>query len=211
MGEKTSSVETHITPDIIVGVNIEGAIECSLNESDMPTLTISEDANELLEETFVRDYVNRGQLFIAAITQRRHTILRTMQAIIKLQRQYFLTGDENLLRPMRLEDVSHITQQDLSTVSRVCNSKYVETPYGIHPLRWFFSTATQYGEEDTSIRQLHQALKDIIEQEDKNTPLTDDKIAELLNQQGFNVARRTVAKYREEMNIPTSRMRRLNV
>lgn len=209
MGEKVTSSEMHITPDVIVGIDQEGKIELSLNEGDIPTLSVSNDAMEMIDNTFVREYVNRGRLFIGAIMQRRQTIMRTMQAIIKLQRQYLLTGDENQLHPMRLEDIANITGQDLSTVSRVCNSKYVETPYGTHPLRWFFSKATKTSEdEETSVRKLHQLLKDIINSEDKKHPLSDDALTEMLNSEGYDVARRTVAKYREQLGIPTSRMRR---
>ena len=209
MGEKTSSSETHITPDVIVSIDQEGGIELTLNDGDMPTLSVSDDAMEMIDVDYVRDYVNRGKLFIGAIMQRRHTIMRTMQAIIKLQRKYLLTGDETLLRPMRLEDIAKITEQDLSTVSRVCNSKYVETPYGTYPLRWFFTTQARTAEdEDVSIRKIHQALREIIAQEDKGAPLKDDELALMLQQQGFDVARRTVAKYREHLGIPTSRMRR---
>ena len=209
MGERATSSETHITPDVIVGIDQEGGIELTLNDGDMPTLSVSDDAMEMIDVDYVRDYVNRGKLFIGAIIQRRHTILRTMQAIIKLQRKYLLTGDETLLRPMRLEDIAKITEQDLSTVSRVCNSKYVETPYGTYPLRWFFTTQARTAEdEDVSIRKIHQALREIIAQEDKGAPLKDDELALMLQQQGFDVARRTVAKYREHLGIPTSRMRR---
>ena len=209
MGERATSSETHITPDVIVSIDQEGGIELTLNEGDMPTLSVSDDAMEMIDVDYVRDYVNRGKLFIGAIIQRRHTILRTMQAIIKLQRKYLLTGDETLLRPMRLEDIAQITEQDLSTVSRVCNSKYVETPYGTYPLRWFFTTQARTAEdEDVSIRKIHQALREIIAQEDKGAPLKDDELALMLQQQGFDVARRTVAKYREHLGIPTSRMRR---
>ena len=209
MGERATSSETHITPDVIVGVDQEGRIELTLNDGDMPTLSVSDDAMEMIDVDYVRDYVNRGKLFIGAIIQRRQTIMRTMQAIIKLQRKYLLTGDETLLRPMRLEDIAKITEQDLSTVSRVCNSKYVETPYGTYPLRWFFTTQARTAEdEDVSIRKIHQALREIIAQEDKGAPLKDDELALMLQQQGFDVARRTVAKYREHLGIPTSRMRR---
>ena len=209
MGERATSSETHITPDVIVSIDQEGGIELTLNDGDMPTLSVSDDAMEMIDVDYVRDYVNRGKLFIGAIMQRRHTIMRTMQAIIKLQRKYLLTGDETLLRPMRLEDIAKITEQDLSTVSRVCNSKYVETPYGTYPLRWFFTTQARTAEdEDVSIRKIHQALREIIAQEDKGAPLKDDELALMLQQQGFDVARRTVAKYREHLGIPTSRMRR---
>ena len=209
MGERATSSETHITPDVIVSIDQEGGIELTLNDGDMPTLSVSDDAMEMIDVDYVRDYVNRGKLFIGAIMQRRHTILRTMQAIIKLQRKYLLTGDETLLRPMRLEDIAKITEQDLSTVSRVCNSKYVEPPYGTYPLRWFFTTQARTAEdEDVSVRKIHQALREIIAQEDKGAPLKDDELALMLQQQGFDVARRTVAKYREHLGIPTSRMRR---
>ncbi len=211
MGEKASSAETQITPDVMVSVDTEGQISLTLNEGDLPTLSVSEDAMEMIDESFVRDYVNRGRLFIGAILQRRQTILNTMQAIVRLQRQYLLTGDETLLRPMRLEDVAAITHQDLSTISRVCSSKYVDTPYGIRPLKWFFSTSiktTATEEEDASVRKIHSALQELVVSEDKRNPLSDDTLTDLLRQQGFDVARRTVAKYREQLGIPTSRMRR---
>ncbi len=195
----------------MVSVDTEGQISLTLNEGDLPTLSVSEDAMEMIDESFVRDYVNRGRLFIGAILQRRQTILNTMQAIVRLQRQYLLTGDETLLRPMRLEDVAAITHQDLSTISRVCSSKYVDTPYGIRPLKWFFSTSiktTATEEEDASVRKIHSALQELVVSEDKRNPLSDDTLTDLLRQQGFDVARRTVAKYREQLGIPTSRMRR---
>ncbi len=209
MGEKASSAETQITPDVTIRVDQDGRIDLTLNEGDLPTLSVSEDAMEMIDESFVRDYVNRGRLFIGAILQRRQTILNTMQAIARLQSQYLLTGDENLLRPMRLEDIAAITHQDLSTVSRVCNSKYVDTPYGIHPLKWFFSKSIKTSEEgDTSVRKIHSALQELIKNEDKKAPLSDDTLTDLLRQQGFEVARRTIAKYREQLGIPISRMRR---
>jgi RNA polymerase sigma-54 factor len=209
MGEKTSSTETHITPDVIVSIDQDGGIELTLNEGDMPTLSVSDDAMQMIDDDFVRDCVNRGKLFIGAIKQRRHTIMRTMQAIIKLQRKYLLTGDETQLRPMRLEDIAKVTEQDLSTVSRVCNSKYVETPYGTYPLRWFFTTQARTTEnEDVSVRRIHQALREVIEQEDKSAPLKDEELVGLLQQQGFDVSRRTVAKYRNQLGIPTRNMRR---
>lgn len=208
MGEKETSAETQITPDVMVHVDADGHIDITLNEGDLPTLSVSEDAMEMIDESFVRDYVNRGKLFIGAIMQRRHTIMNTMQAIVRLQKQYFLTGDETLLRPMRLEDIASLTHQDLSTVSRVCNSKFVDTPYGIRPLRWFFSTSVKTNEEDASVRKIYNALQELVKTEDKSNPLSDDTLTELLRRQGFDTARRTVAKYREQLGIPTSRMRR---
>lgn len=208
MGEQESPAETQITPDVIVHVDADGHIDITLNDGDLPTLSVSDDAMEMIDESFVRDYVNRGKLFIGAILQRRHTIMNTMQAIVRLQKQYLLTGDENILRPMRLEDIAAITHQDLSTISRVCNSKYVDTPYGIHPLKWFFSTSVKTNEEDASVRKIHNALQELVKTEDKSNPLSDDTLTELLRRQGFDIARRTVAKYREQLGIPTSRMRR---
>lgn len=208
MGEKASSPEMYIIPDVCITVDDNGNIELTLNDGDVPTLTISEDTKEMMDITFVQDYVRRGNLFIGAIMQRRNTILRTMQAILKLQRKYFLSGDKRLLKPMSMEDISKITHQDLSTISRVCNNKFVETPYGTKPLRWFFTTAAKTSNENLSIRNLHQALRDIVEGEDKKKPFSDDALVDLLKQQGYDVARRTVAKYREHLGIPTSRMRR---
>jgi RNA polymerase sigma-54 factor len=132
-----------------------------------------------------------------------------MQAIVKMQRKFFLTGDENLLKPMSMDDISKITHQDLSTISRVCNSKYVETPYGTHALKWFFLTAAKTNDTDISIRNLHLTLKEIVENEDKKQPYSDDTLTEMLKEKGFNVARRTIAKYREQLGIPTSRMRKI--
>lgn len=208
MGEKVTSPEMYIIPDVCITVDDNGNIELTLNDGDVPTLTISEDTKEMMDITFVQDYVRRGNLFIGAIMQRRNTILRTMQAILKLQRKYFLSGDKRLLKPMSMEDISKITHQDLSTISRVCNNKFVETPYGTKPLRWFFTTAAKTSSENLSIRNLHQALRDIVEGEDKKKPFSDDALVDLLKQQGYDVARRTVAKYREHIGIPTSRMRR---
>ena len=210
MGEKPESTTTHITPDVLVEINQDGDIDITLNEGDLPSLSISEDATGMMDQSFVRDYVNRGRLFIEAIQKRRQTIMSTMQAIVQLQKQYFLTGDEDALKPMKLEDVAEITHRDLSTISRVTGSKYVETPYGTHALKWFFSSAAQGPDgETTSIRTLHQRLRYFIEHEDKHSPLSDDALANLLQKEGYEVARRTVAKYRESLGIPTSRMRKI--
>lgn len=208
LGEKATVADTHIIPDVVIDVDMEGNIELTLNDGDVPTLTVSEDAYELIDQEFVRDYVNRGSMFIKALEQRRRTILNTMQAIVKLQKQYFLSGDEETLRPMQLEDVAKLTKQDPSTVSRVCNSKFVETPYGTHPLNFYFLRATSIGGEETSVRHLQQIIKEIVDGEDKTAPLTDDALVEILAQKGYNVARRTVVKYRNNLGIPTSRMRR---
>lgn len=211
MGESLSQGSRHITPDFIIEVTTENTIEMSLNESDMPTLKISDDAHDMLSESFVRGYVDEGKLFMSAITQRRQTMIKTMKAIIRLQKAYFLDGDESSLRPMKLEDISSITHQDLSTISRVCSSKYAQTPYGIVPLKWFFSAAShmsgQTQDEEISTRQVKAALREIVDCEDKRHPLSDDALCQHLQQIGYTLARRTVAKYREQLGIPTSRMR----
>lgn len=209
--EENAILNSNIIPDIIVGVDHEGNIDITLNEENLPTLSISDDATNMLDQDFVLDYVQRGRLFIGAIQKRRNTILRTMQAIIKLQRRYFLTGDESQLRFMRLEDIAELTKQDLSTVSRVCNSKYVETPYGTRSIRWFFSTLVKSTDKDSSARKIRQLIKNFVKNEDKANPLSDDALVEKLNNLGFDVARRTVVKYRELLGIPSSRTRREDI
>lgn len=208
VSEENTILSSKVIPDVIIGVDHEGNIDMTLNEGDLPTLSISDDATKMLDQDFVMDYVNRGRLFIGAIQKRRSTILRTMHAIIKLQRRYFLTGDENQLRSMRLEDIAELTNLDLSTVSRVCNSKYVETPYGTHTIRWFFSTSVKSTNKDSSARKLRQLISEIVKNEDKYNPFSDDALVEKLNDLGYNVARRTVAKHREQLGIPSSRTRR---
>ena len=149
-------------------------------------------------------------MFINALQQRAETMTRTMQAIVKLQKPFFQTGDETRLRPMRLEDVATATGYDISTISRVANSKYVETSFGTYPLRWFFThKATQNNEgDDVTARQVMAALRKLIEQEDKQQPLSDERLAQMLHDEGFNIARRTASKYREQMGIPVARMRK---
>ena len=157
---------------------------------------------------YLRQQVAGARMFIDAIAQRRDTMLRTMRAIIQLQRPFFLEGDETLLRPMKLEDVAAITHQDISTVSRVSNSKFVQTIHGIYPLRWFFtSSATQNGDEVT-VRKMMQALREVVNAEDPRHPLSDERLQALLRERGFEMARRTVAKYRTQLGIPESRLRR---
>ena len=149
-------------------------------------------------------------MFINALQQRAETMTRTMQAIVKLQKSFFQTGDETQLRPMKLDDVAEVTGYDISTISRVANSKYVETTFGTYPLKWFFThRATQTNDgDDVTARQVMAALRRIIEQEDKQQPLSDERLMQMLQADGFNIARRTVAKYRELMGIPVARMRK---
>lgn len=227
LNESDNSAEQHITPDFIVETDSEGNIVMTLNEGDMPTLTISEDATERLanydkragkalsraeleDMHFTRRYVERGQMFIQALIQRRETMIRTMRAIINWQKNFFLEGDESLLRPMVLEDIAERTGYDISTISRVSNSKYVQTSFGIYPLKWFFLRKSSSGNHNGEVtqREVMAQLSALVDAEDKSNPLSDDRLAELMSEKGFPIARRTVAKYRGMMNIPSARMRR---
>ena len=158
---------------------------------------------------YAKEKVDKAQGFIEAIKQRRHTLIVTMKAIIDIQRQFFLDGDEADLKPMILKDVADRTGLDISTISRVSNVKYAQTKWGTFPLKFFFtdSYTTEDGEE-MSTRKIKIALHDIIEKEDKKKPLSDDALAKLLKEKGFPIARRTVAKYREQLGIPVARLRK---
>jgi RNA polymerase sigma-54 factor len=158
---------------------------------------------------FVKQKVDSAKWFIDAIKQRQQTLLLTMNAIMSFQEEYFLTGDETTLKPMILKDIAEIVELDISTISRVANSKYLQCPYGTFLLKTFFSESlsTESGEE-VSTRQVKKILQDAIDGEEKKKPLTDEKLAKLLKDQGFRIARRTVAKYREQLNIPVARLRK---
>ena len=215
-----------IIPDFLVETEEDGSILLTLNNGNVPELRLSREFNELLEEhttnkanqskeskdafLFLKQKVDAAQGFINAIKQRQHTLVTTMQAIIDFQRPFFLEGDETLLKPMILKDIADKAKLDISTVSRVSNSKYVQTNYGIFPLRFFFSDGftTEEGEE-LSIREIKQLLKEAIEHENKDNPYNDDELAEILREKGYPLARRTIAKYRQQFNIPTARLRRL--
>ena len=223
MGETVGRSIQQITPDFIIDTQDDGTITFTLNNGEVPELKVSQsfvdsmkeyqDSKEQLSRQtkeallYIKKKVEAAQGFIDAIKVRRHTLIVTMQAIISLQRQFFLDGDEASLRPMILKDVAEKTGLDLSTISRVSNSKYAQTRWGTFPLRHFFSDSyvTESGEE-LSTRQIKAALRDIVEAEDK--PLSDDAIKELLAQKGFPIARRTVAKYREQLGIPIARLRK---
>ena len=209
IGAKTSDRAQSIQPDFYVDTDEDGTITVTLSGGNQPSLIISSDADGQ-QDAFVRQYVERGQMFINALQQRSETMMRTMQAIVKLQKPFFQEGDETLLRPMKLDDVATATGYDISTISRVANSKYVETTFGTYPLKWFFThKATQNDEgDDVTARQVMAALRKLIEKEDKRQPLSDERLTGLLQADGFNIARRTVAKYREQMGIPVARMRK---
>ncbi len=212
-----------IIPDFMLFEN-DGRLELSLNSRNAPELKVSREYEAMLRSyaegakssksekdalTFVRQKLDNAKWFIDAIKQRQQTLLFTMDAIMNYQRNYFLSGDETKLRPMILKDIADIVELDISTISRVANSKYVQTNFGIFPLKYFFSESlsTDSGEE-VSTREVKKILTEAIEAEDKRSPLTDEKLMDLLNEKGYNIARRTVAKYREQLNIPVARMRK---
>ncbi len=212
-----------IVPDFIITSDGKD-LELTLNSRNMPELKVSRRYSEMLEEfeknkkkgkadkeamLFVKQKLESAQWFIEMLRQRSNTLKNTMEAIMNHQREYFLVGDETKLKPMILKDIADKTGYDISTVSRVSNSKYVQTPYGTFLLKSFFneSIATESGEEVSS-REVKKILQDIIEAEDKKSPATDEEITKILNEKGYRLARRTVAKYREMLNIPVARLRK---
>jgi len=225
MGEAIGKNMQQIVPDFIVETEDDGTVTLSLNNRNVPELRISRDFSTLLEEhtknkanqskesrealLFLKQKMDAAQGFIDAVKQRQNTLMKTMQAIIDLQLPFFREGDESLLRPMILKDVAERAGLDISTVSRVSNSKYVQTNFGIYPLKFFFSDSyvTESGEE-MSVREIRKILKECIDNEDKSKPYTDDELCEILKQKGYPIARRTVAKYRQQMNIPVARLRK---
>ena len=225
MGEVIGRSLQQITPDFIVDTHDDGSITFTLNRAEVPELTVSQSFVESMNEyqqnkeglsrqtkealLYIKTKVDAAQSFINAIRVRHRTLQLTMQAIISLQRPFFLDGDEASLRPMILKDVADRAGVDISTVSRVCNSKYAQTRWGTFPLRHFFSDSyvTEDGLE-LSNKQMKAALRDIIDREDKKHPLSDDALREEMERSGFPIARRTVSKYRESMGIPVARMRK---
>ena len=224
-GISTSPNQTanQIIPDFILNIE-EGNIEVSLNNRNSPQLKISNSYKEMLEGyvnnknksksdndaiLFIKQKLDSAQWFINAIEQRYQTLSLTIKAIIDYQKEYFLTGDERKLKPMILKDIAEKINMDISTISRVANSKYIDTPYGIKLLKTFFSEGfkNQDGENISSI-EIKNILESLIKKENKSNPITDEEISKLLKDKGYNVARRTVAKYREQLEIPISRMRK---
>lgn len=213
----------YVVPDFILKNN-SGKLELSLNARNAPDLRISRSFAEMLDTyeksskkdksmkqavTFVKQKLDAAKWFIDAIKQRQQTLLKTMNAIVEYQYDYFLEGDESKLRPMILKDIANKINMDISTVSRVANSKTVQTDFGIYPLKYFFSESiTTDSGEDVSSKEVKYILKEIIDNENKRKPYSDDKLEKMLNDRGYNIARRTVAKYREQMNIPVARLRK---
>lgn len=217
----STKVVQNIVADFII-TNDDGKLELTLNGRNAPQLKVSNEYKQMLRaysETkgkankdavqFVKQKLDGAKWFIDAIKQRQMTLYGTMDAIMEYQKDYFLTGDETKLKPMILKDISDIVGLDISTISRVANSKYVQTQFGTFLLKSFFSESltTDSGEEVSS-REVKKILEDAIEAEDKRKPLADEKLAELLNDKGYNIARRTVAKYREQLGIPVARLRK---
>jgi RNA polymerase sigma-54 factor len=210
-----------VVPDFIVS-NSDGKLELQLNDRNMPELRVSGMYGQMLQEyarskdksskeavTFIKQKIDSAKWFMDALRQRQQTLLLTMQAIMEYQYEYFLEGDETLLKPMILKDIADRVGLDISTVSRVANSKYVQTQFGTFLLKTFFSESlsTDSGEE-VSTREVKKILSDCIGAEDKHRPLTDDRLAKILKDKGYNIARRTVAKYREQLDIPVARLRK---
>jgi RNA polymerase sigma-54 factor len=221
--ESDQPIDTYIIPDFFV-YNNGGNLELTLNGKNAPDLRISQDYRDMLREydkgikkdkrqkeavVFIKQKIDAAKWFIDAIKQRQHTLLITMQCIINHQENFFYSGEEASLKPMILKDIAEKAKLDISTISRVANSKYVQTEFGTFRLKYFFaeSMSTESGEE-VSTREVKKILSDFIVGEDKENPLSDEKLTELLQQKGYNIARRTVAKYREQLNISVARLRK---
>lgn len=221
-----SLMSQYVVPDFIIE-NRGGKLELSLNQRNMPELRLNRTYTDMLENMsegrsrkeqsttqrdamiFIKQKIDSARWFIDAIKQRQNTLYVTMQAIMEYQYDYFLEGDETLLKPMILKDIAEIVGLDISTISRVANSKYVQTPYGTFLLKSFFSEAIQNDQgEEVSTREIKKILSDCLLAEDKNKPLTDEELTSILKEKGYPIARRTVAKYREQLNIPVARLRK---
>ena len=214
----------HIIPDFILD-NSDGTLDLSLNARNVPDLRISRTYSEMLESytihknnqskeqkdavSFVKQKLDSAKWFIDAIRQRQNTLLLSMNAIIEFQEEYFIDGDETKMKPMILKDIAEMTNLDISTISRVANSKYIQTHFGIFSLKYFFSEGLQTNSgEEVSTREIKMILTECVDNEDKRKPLTDERLAEILKEKGYLIARRTVAKYREQLNIPVARLRK---
>ncbi len=213
----------HVVPDFSIKI-VEGELELNLNGRNAPELHVSKEYSNMLKGykdakdksksqkdtvLFIKQKLDAAKWFIDAIRQRQQTLFITMNAIMHYQKEYFLTGDERNLRPMILKDIADQIQMDVSTVSRVANSKYVDTPYGTKLIKEYFSESMKNEQgEDVSTREIKKILETVISEEEKKKPLTDDKLAAILKEKGYPIARRTVAKYREQLGIPVARLRK---
>jgi RNA polymerase sigma-54 factor len=218
-----NKVTENVVPDFAIRI-VEGKLELSLNGRNAPSLHVSRDYQEMLQTykvskdksnqqkeavQFIKQKLDSAKWFIDAIRQRQETLFVTMNAIMQYQEEFFLEGDETKLKPMILKDIADMVGLDISTISRVANSKYVETPYGTKLIKEFFSEAMKNDQgEDVSTIEIKKILQTVIEEEDKHKPLPDDQLAEILKEKGYPIARRTIAKYREQLDIPVARMRK---
>lgn len=217
-----------ITPDFIVDTDPYGQVTVSLANGNVPSLRVNQEDQDLLAQyseqkpaqltrserdalTYVRDNVGRAQLFIEALLTRRQNLLKTMNVIVKRQHIFFETGDDTQLVPMSMGDVAKDTGLHISTVSRAANSKWVETTFGTYPLKWFFTTAARQDGDDVSVRKIKAILKELIDKEDKHSPLSDEVLTEELRKHNVDIARRTTAKYRESLGIPVARLRKISI
>lgn len=218
-----NKAESYVVPDFFI-YNNNGVLELTLNSKNAPDLRISEGYRDMIKDyekgskkdkrqkeavLFIKQKIDSAKWFIDMIKQRQQTLIATMSSIMNYQKEFFLTGDETTLKPMILKDIAEMTGLDISTVSRVANSKFVQTEFGTYRLKFFFSESlsTESGEE-VSTREVKKILSDLIEAEDKRKPLSDEQLTDMLQEKGYNIARRTVAKYREQLNLPVARLRK---
>lgn len=219
---QTITINQEIIPDFVIQVK-DGQVTPMLNSKNAPTLRVSEDYKDILSTyshdknsaeakqaaLFIKQKLDAAKWYIDAINQRQNTLLQTITAIVKLQKDYFITGDEKSLKPMILKDVADITGFDISTISRVVKSKYADTPNGILYLKNLFSDSLTNDEgEEVSTKEIKMHLQEAIDKENKRKPHTDDALVGILKEKGYNIARRTIAKYREQLNIPVARLRK---
>jgi RNA polymerase sigma-54 factor len=221
--DSNSRMIEQIVPDFTIRI-VDGELELSLNGRNAPSLHVSKDYQEMMQTykvskdkshaqkdavQFIKQKLDSAKWFIDAIRQRQETLFVTMNAIMHFQEEFFLDGEETKMKPMILKDIADMVGLDISTVSRVANSKYVETPYGTKLIKEFFSEAMKNDQgEDVSTLEIKKILKNTIEEEDKHKPLPDDQLALILKEKGYPIARRTIAKYREQLDIPVARMRK---
>ena len=219
----SNKITEHVVPDFMIRIE-EDELVLNLNGRNAPSLHVSKEYQEMMQTykssrdksnaqkdavQFIKQKLDSAKWFIDAIKQRQETLYVTMNAIMHYQQEYFLEGDETKLKPMILKDIADLVGLDISTISRVANSKYVETPYGTKLIKEFFSEAMKNDQgEEVSTLEIKKILKNVIEEEDKHKPLPDDQLAELLKEKGYPIARRTIAKYREQLDIPVARMRK---
>jgi len=222
---QSDKITEHIIPDFLLEIKDDGLLQLSLTSRNLPELRVSRMYNDMLDAysknkrqekhnkeavSFVKQKLESARWFIDAIKQRQTTMMLTMQAILDFQKNYFLSwGDETMLKPMILNDIAEKTGLDISTASRVANSKYIQTPFGIFPLKFFFSEGLlTYSGDEVSTHEIKKILQDCVDSESKRNPLNDDELVAILQERGYLIARRTVAKYREQLNIPVARLRK---